>query len=118
MTLYPWQVSPCAAVYAFYVEAVSFNNPGNQDFDGGCCDLDCSACENYFIFCLRQSGYDTSSNLCPYSSFSTSSDTQSSSSITFGIGSDGIANGVANPIEFRGPTWPVSRGSSHVSDLA
>lgn len=99
----------CAdGTYYFYVELESFSNPSDRDFDGGCCDPACDVCENYFIFCLRQPGYDEGSNLCPYGSFSTAADPDSGSSLQFSTGNDALAPNVDNPIRFAGNTWPVS----------
>ena len=102
------QVLRCTGTYYFYVELQSFNNPGNEDYDGGCCDVGCGSCDNYFILCLRQPGYDVHDNFCPYGSFSTSSDPDSGSALTFTTGPNALAPHVPNPLEYAGNTWPVS----------
>ena len=99
---------PAHGTYYFFVELQSFNNPGNRDFDGGCCEPGCGACDNYFIFCLRPSGYDQNSNVCPYGSYSTSAKPREGSSLTFSTGSTALASNVPNPVRFAGGVWPVS----------
>ena len=102
------QVLRCTGTYYFYVELQSFNNPGNEDYDGGCCDVGCGSCDNYFILCLRQPGYNVYDDFCPYGSFSTSSDPDSGSALTFTTGPNALATHVPNPLEYAGNTWPVS----------
>ena len=99
------QVPQCTGTYYFYVEVQSFSNPGNQDSNENCCDIGCGNCDNYFIFCLRAYGYD--GDICPYGSFSTSSNVQGGSSLTFSTGSSALANNVPNPLQYAGTTWPV-----------
>ena len=108
----------CRATYYFYVEVNEYSNPQNKDKNGNCCDLDCSVCENYFIFCLRQSGYDQTSNTCPYGVFSTSGNAQAGSNLQFSAGTN-LDSSVTNPLQFAGNTWPVSCGprlAPHYSD--
>ena len=90
------------------MELESYSNPSNRDHDGGCCDPDCGSCDNYFIFCLRQAGYDRNSNGCPYGSSSSSANVESGSSLVFSTGSSALASGVPNPVRFAGNAWPVS----------
>lgn len=92
--------------YYFFVELESYSNPSNRDHDGGCCDPDCGSCDNYFIFCLRQAGYDRNSNGCPYGSSSSSANVESGSSLVFSTGSSALASGVPNPVQFAGNAWP------------
>lgn len=110
MTLPPLQAlpRPTAGTYYFYVELQWFSNPMNRDHDGGCCDPGCGNCDNYFIFCLRQAGYDEASDVCPYGTFSTAANLRSGSYLEFQSGVN-LASNVPNPVRFAGSAWPVSR---------
>jgi hypothetical protein len=95
--------------YTFFVELQSFSNPGDRDHDGGCCEIGCGSCDNYFIVCLRQDGFDENSHSCPYGGFSTSANPVSESSFQFSTGANALATGIRNPYRFNGNIWPVSR---------
>ena len=96
------------ASYDFYVELQSFSNPSNQDHDGGCCDFNCGTCDNYFVLCLRQAGFNEGSNSCPYGTHSTAANPVSGSSLQFNTGHDALAPNIPNPARYGGAVWPVS----------
>lgn len=94
------------AKYRLTVKAHSYSNPGNQDHNGGCCDVPCSNdCDNYFEFCLRAQGWSQTSVLCPLGFFSSEGTSIEADSITFG---DQISSNLENPLVFTGNEWQVS----------
>ena len=107
---------PCVQVhvsasYRMEVTVLSYINPNNQDFDGGCCDLDitCEPCETYFLFCLRDIGHSVTDDRCTRGAYNTSHAPIRSMSIIFTPGQDIVMNPrVPNPLVFTGNSWPVS----------
>ena len=107
---------PCVQVhvsasYRMEVTVLSYINPNNQDFDGGCCDLDitCEPCETYFLFCLRDIGHSVTDDQCTRGAYNTSHAPIRSMSIIFPPGQDIVMNPrVPNPLVFTGNSWPVS----------
>lgn len=96
--------------YQLRVKVVSWSGTG-YDAANTCCDglswtwwtaICDTSCDNYFLFCLRPYGYDTTSDACPSGSYQTG--TLGSNSITF---SSPIQSGVPNPLVFTGGTWTV-----------
>ena len=93
--------------YRLRMRAVSWSGNG-RDANGECCEccplLGCiDNCDNYFIFCKRPHGYDTSSEECPGGSYQTGD--LGGDNVTF---SSPIDSGVPNPLVFTGTSWPVS----------
>ena len=99
-----------SASYRLEVTVYSYSNPGNQDFDGGCCDIfGCGTCETFFLFCLRGRDHSVLDSTCSRGAYSTSHAPISAMTITFTPGQDIASNPrVPNPLVFTGNSWPVS----------
>lgn len=99
-----------SASYRMEVTVYRYSNPGNQDFDGGCCDIfGCGTCETYFLFCLRGRDHAVLDSTCSRGAYTTSHAPISATTITFTPGQDIVSNPrVPNPLVFNGNSWPVS----------
>lgn len=101
----------------FEVRAHSYRNSEHKESAGYCCEsydtsgcdpwwcLHCQ-CDNYFKFCLRNTGTtrDDNAGNCPLGSYTTAVVGDDD----FSFGSTRISNGVPNPMMFTGSVWPVS----------
>ena len=87
-----------SARYTVEVGVLRFRNPGNGDFNGGCCETSCSnPCDHYFTFCLRSEGFPESINICPIDSLTADDPTLSTTFMEFDLGDDFA--GESNPIQ-------------------
>ena len=113
----------CAeADWELHVRIHSYNHLNSQrDFEGRHCDsLPDDPCENYFIFCLQFYEWSQTSNACQYRYLTANGPLEvrsgiiggggsSSSSATFSVGQNIFAQGVDNPLIYRGSgAWIVS----------
>ena len=106
----------CAeAHWELHVRIHSYNHLGSQrDFEGRHCDPHPDdPCENYFIFCLQFYGWSQTSNACQYLTANGNREVRSgiitSSSATFSVGQNIFAQGVDNPLIYKGNgAWIVS----------
>lgn len=88
---------------------MSFSNPNNQDFNGGCCELVCSnPCDVTFFICIRHYGYSPPSDDIPCEDIQHTIGAPISTSYVAFTSGQRIAGRLANPLVVEGATWPVS----------
>lgn len=87
------------------VRFVDFVNPGQQDYDGGCCDpvlLSCNKCETYFEICLQKYYAAVAQKKCI---IHVTTKQRSSDKFTFGTSGFGT-KGEKNPLVYKfDNTW-------------
>ena len=102
------------ATYTFEAELHLYSNTESELSNGDPCDTICIGdfckCDNQFTFCLRpfSSGSEnTDIDDCTLGGSKTTMVFQNSDGSSFDEVSD-LGNGVPNPVEYAGSSWPVS----------
>ena len=104
----------CAeANWELHVRIHSYSHLNSQrDWQGNHCDpFPDDPCENYFIFCLQLHGWSQTSNACHFGQFDARNRIITTSSATSPDGQNIFAQGIDNPLIFRGAAgqaWIVS----------
>ena len=99
----------CFSDYVLRIRAVRYENPTDEDYDGGSCDPIFSDCDVYFHFCIRAVNLSPSNPDNCWDTITTSSSFESTNK-TFPItGSLYPGANAQNPLTFSSNNaWPVS----------